>query len=72
MADLPSKVELYDAAVCVLREASTTAVEEAILEVGGTIREYQKSKRPVLGMEECSLAVVDTAEGMRGFSKFFW
>ena len=71
MTDLSIKVELYDAAVCVLRESSASAVEESIHEVGGTITEYQRSKRPGVGMEEHSLAVVDTAEGMRCFSEFF-
>ena len=64
MTSLSSKVELYDAAVCVLREDSATAVEQRIHEVGGTITECQRNKRSIVGTEEYSLAVVDTAEGI--------
>ena len=71
MTNLSSKVELYDAAVCVLREGSATAIEQCIHEVGGTITECQRNKRPAVGVEEYSVAVVDTAEGMRCFSKIF-
>lgn len=59
-----SKVELYDAAVCVLREAGATAFKQRIYEVGGTIKDCQTSKGPAVGTEEYSLAVVDAAEGM--------
>ena len=69
MTNLASQPELYDAGVCVLREASATEVEQCIHEAGGTITECQKNKGTVVGTEEYSLAVVDTAEGMLYFSK---
>ena len=71
MTDSSIKVELYDAAVCVLRESSSTAVEECIHEVGGAITEYQGGVRPGVGTGEHFLAVVDTAEGARCFREFF-
>lgn len=64
MTSFSSKTEPYDAAVCVLREASATTVEECVHDVGGTIAECKRNKGPVLGVEEYSLAVVDKAEGM--------